>query len=120
MKQDVQVFVFIIIEVLGILEAVGKILEPNSFTDKVCVFLIIAPTFELAIFRKKVISFLTLLLARFENGIFWMPFIIQNSIFSPIFVPKKGVRLVSKYGYYSTVYGIHTYPGSEQQRRWSD
>ena len=55
MKQDVQVFVFIIIEVLGILEAVSKILGPNSFTDKICVFLVIAPTFELAIFSKMVI-----------------------------------------------------------------
>ena len=52
MKQSVHVFVFIIIEVIEILEAVGKILGPNSFTDKVCVFLVIAPTFELAIFGK--------------------------------------------------------------------
>ena len=58
MKQDVHVFVFIIIEVLGILEAVSKILGPNSFTDKVCVFLVIAPTSELAIFSKMVIRFL--------------------------------------------------------------
>ena len=58
MKQDVHVFVVIIIEVLGIVEAVGKILGPNSFTDKVCVFLVIALTFKLAIFCKMVISFL--------------------------------------------------------------
>ena len=37
MKQDVHVFVVIIIEVLGIVEAVGKILGPNSITDKVYV-----------------------------------------------------------------------------------
>ena len=37
MKQDVHVFVVIIIEVLGTVEAVGKILGPNSITDKVYV-----------------------------------------------------------------------------------
>ena len=58
MKQDVHVFVVIIIEVLGIVEAVGKILGPNSITDKVFVFLVIAPTFKLAICCKMVIRFL--------------------------------------------------------------
>lgn len=37
MQQDLLVFVFIIIEVLGIFEAVGKILGPKSFTDKITV-----------------------------------------------------------------------------------
>ena len=52
------VFVVIIIEVLGIVEAVGKIFGPNSITNKVCMFLVIALTFKLAVFCKMVIRFL--------------------------------------------------------------
>ena len=55
-EAETHVFVFIIIEVcfflLGILEAVGKILWPNSYMNKVCVFLVIAPAFQLAIFSE--------------------------------------------------------------------
>ena len=75
-----------------ILEAVGKILLPNSYTSKVFVFLVISLALQLAIFSKIVIRFLhfSLPLPDLRMAIFKCSLYIRIPCFPQILSPKKG------------------------------